>query len=136
MYQKVQEACSQLIFRSFHSRALLFALDCKLLSPKFEAPIWLAWTKFSLWKLDKLLPSSSALPDDETSDGAISEVAAVRPDLFFFISSVICSEGKASRMLSVTVGSSSSAVIVQSSWFCVNRRRKLRQVNKSLISHN
>ena len=128
----------QLIFISLHSCALLFLLFFSslaseapstgpvLLSP--SVPIWLAWMKLSVWKVE-LLPSSSAV--SATLGGAELAISlgptllANRSAFCRCNSSSTCSTGMASRMFSVAVGRMARTVKVQSSWFCSKRHRKL-----------
>lgn len=81
-----------------------------------------------------LFPSSSATlgVPEEKSEGAASDVGPDMPALSAFfccISLEIRSAGSASITFSATVGNNSRTVIVQSSWFCWNLRRRLLQVN-------
>ena len=118
----------QSILRSLHSCALLFLGRARPLSP--EPASWLVCTKLSVWKLERLRPSSSVvLGDLDDADGTKSDCEpAVRPSRSAFCcwsSCVIFSTGRASRMFSAAVGRRARTVKVQSSWFCSNRRRRL-----------
>lgn len=91
--------------------------------------------KPSLWKLVRLLPSSSVTLGG--TEDAISEVATLLANLSALCccsSFTICSTGIASKMLSVAVGRMASTVKLQSSWFCSNRRRRLVNVRGTLTA--
>ena len=69
----------QSISRSLHSCALLFLGRAIPLSP--DPAIWLVCTKLSVWKLERLLPSSSVvLGDLDDAEGTRSDCEpTVRP---------------------------------------------------------
>ena len=71
---------SQSILRSLHSCALLFLGRARPFS--LDPASWLVCTKLSVWKLERLLPSSSfVLGDLEDADGAKSDCEpTVRPN--------------------------------------------------------
>lgn len=94
--------------------------------------IWLACMPLSLVEI-MLLPSSSVMP---IVSGRLIESAlpllidlAPLPPLSCWISRVIFSTSRASRILVAAVGSRASTVYVQSSWFCWKRRRRLSRGN-------
>lgn len=91
-------------------------------------PIWLACMPLSLCILTILLPSSSVTLGglDPSSEGCPSPFLASFAAFCCCSSKVILSVCNSPIILSVAVGSKASTVKVQSSWFCSNRRRRLR----------
>jgi hypothetical protein len=100
---------------------------------------WLACTALSAWlgKLTMLRPSSSVVCVSDMLGGLVDPMLLTDLDgaaeLFICcISYVIFSVFIASRMFVVAVGSRARTVNVQSSWFCSNRRRRLRMIKVSM----
>lgn len=124
----MNETDSQVIFTSFHS-CVLFRLGRGCASEFRASPAWLACTYPSLWKLERLLRSSSGrLGETELRSDPVASPAFSRANLsarFCWSSLVNSSTGRASIIFSAAVGNNARTVYVQSVWFCSNRRRKL-----------
>lgn len=101
------------ILTSFHSCVLFcFTRGCRSASP--DSAIWLACTYPSLWKLERLLRSSSVtLGDTEVMSEPLASPGFSRASLsarFFCSSFVSSSTGSASMISSVAVGSKARTV--------------------------
>lgn len=137
------QRCSQLILRSSQSCLLVFrdflGASCWGTSPPADSPSAtdgrgpgarkLGYAPPSLCTLNPLIilrPSSSIVPTSDMVGARELMLFFLLAGLFIcWISYVILSVLRASRMLVVAVGRRARTVKVQSSWFCSKRRRKL-----------